>query len=89
MRQLTLAVKTAGKFLKAMEADASLVIAADKKSASASVPADNETAAVLILALLDRVPKEVREIVKEYLNEGGIYRDTRSNRRNQYAKGSK
>ena len=71
MHQLTLAVKAAEKFLKATEADASLIIAADKKGASASVPADNETAAVLILALLDRVPKEVREIVKEYLNKGG------------------
>lgn len=71
MHQFTLAVKAAEKFLESLGVETSLIIAADEKGATASVPADNETTAVLILSLLDRAPKEVREIVGKHFDEGG------------------
>lgn len=67
MNKFTLSVKAANDLLETMGAKASLVIAADKEDASISVPANNRTTAFLIAALLEKSPKEVSEMVKEYL----------------------
>lgn len=67
MNKFTLSVKAANDLLETMGAKASLVIAADKEDASISAPANNRTTAVLIAALLEKSPKEVSEMVKEYL----------------------
>lgn len=67
MNKFTLSVKAANDLLKTVGADASLIIAAGKEGASISAPANNRTTAVLIAALLEKSPKEVSEMVKEYL----------------------
>lgn len=71
MHHFTPAVKAAEKFLESLGVETSLIIAVGEKDAAASMPADNETTAVLVLALLDKAPKEVREIVGKHFDEGG------------------
>lgn len=67
MHKFTLSVKAANDLLEAAGVTASLIIAADGKGAAASAPADNKVTAYLIAALLEKSPKEVSEMVKEYL----------------------